>query len=51
MTKVIVNIQLDKVGSKPLLLEDNLTSNRNKIQSKIKISEYYFLDKNGLYNK
>ena len=33
----------------PLLLEDNLTSNRNKIQSKIKISEYYFLDKNGFH--
>ena len=48
MSKQIIRIELDGkiIGSKPLLANDSLSSIREKIKGKTKIS-YVFLDQDG----
>ena len=49
MSKTITKIELDGniIGSKPLLLDDSLSSVRTKIKEKTKNINYQFLDIDG----
>ena len=49
MSSIIISIDLDgkSIGTKPLLIEDTLTTIRKKIQKKVKKDNYIFLDKFG----